>query len=54
MHTNNVWEGIKNKEKIRLYTSTNAYNQDFLILIFYKQTQSLILCWMMAHIHWKV
>jgi hypothetical protein len=29
MHTNNVWEGIKNKEKIRLYTSTNAYNPDF-------------------------
>ena len=24
-----VWDGIKNKEKIYLYTSTDAYNEDF-------------------------
>ena len=29
MHMNNVWEEIKNKEKIVLYTSTDAYNDDF-------------------------
>ena len=26
---NDVWEGIKNKEKIILHTSTDAYNNDF-------------------------
>ena len=29
MHINDVWEGIKNKEKIVLHTSTNAYNPYF-------------------------
>jgi hypothetical protein len=29
MHINDVWEGIKNKEKIVLHTSTNAYSPDF-------------------------
>jgi hypothetical protein len=31
MNSNNVWEGIKNNEKIILYTSTDAYNNDFFI-----------------------
>ena len=34
MHINNVWEGIKNNEKIILYTSTDAYNNDFFITHF--------------------
>lgn len=29
MHIDDVWEGIKNDEKITLYTSTDAYNQEF-------------------------
>ena len=29
MDINSVWEEIKNKEKILLYTSINAYNNDF-------------------------
>ena len=29
MNTNEVWEEIKNKERIILYTSTDAYNNDF-------------------------
>ena len=31
ININNVWEGIKNKEKIILHTSTDAYNNDFFI-----------------------
>jgi len=31
MHIDNVWEGIKNKEKIILHTSTDAYNNDFFV-----------------------
>lgn len=27
----NIWEGIKNKENIKLYTSTDAYNDTFFI-----------------------
>lgn len=34
MHIDNVWEGIKNNEKIILYTSTDAYNNDFFITNF--------------------
>jgi hypothetical protein len=29
MDNNNVWENIKNKKNIILYTSTDAYNNDF-------------------------
>ena len=29
IHIDDVWEGIKNKEKIILHTSTDAYNNDF-------------------------
>ena len=29
MHIDNVWEEIKNKDNILLYTSTDAYNVDF-------------------------
>jgi len=29
MNINDVWEGIKNNEKIILHTSTDAYNNDF-------------------------
>lgn len=29
MNINNVWEGIKNNDKIILHTSTDAYNNDF-------------------------
>ena len=29
MNINNVWEGIKNKNKIILHTSCDAYNNDF-------------------------
>ena len=29
MSFNNIWEGIKKKEKIKLYTSTDAYNDEF-------------------------
>jgi len=31
ININNVWEGIKNSEKIILHTSTDAYNNDFFI-----------------------
>jgi hypothetical protein len=31
MNISNVWEGIKNKEKIILYTSIDGYNNDFFI-----------------------
>jgi hypothetical protein len=31
MNSNDVWEGIKNNEKIILHTSTDAYNNDFFI-----------------------
>ena len=34
MNINHVWEGIKNNEKIILYTSTDAYNNDFFITNF--------------------
>ena len=34
MNINNVWEGIKNNEKIILHTSTDAYNNDFFITHF--------------------
>jgi len=29
MNVNDVWDGIKNNDKIILYTSTDAYNYDF-------------------------
>lgn len=29
MHMNQVWDGIKNNNKITLYTSTDAYDNDF-------------------------
>jgi hypothetical protein len=31
MNIDDVWEGIKNNEKIILYTSTNAYDREFFI-----------------------
>ena len=31
INNNEVWEGIKNNEKIILHTSTDAYNNDFFI-----------------------
>jgi hypothetical protein len=31
MNINDIWEGIKNNNKIILYTSTDAYNNDFFI-----------------------
>ena len=31
ININNVWEEIRNKEKIILYTSTDAYNNNFFI-----------------------
>ena len=31
INIDDVWEGIKNNEKIILYTSTNAYNSEFFI-----------------------
>ena len=34
MNINNVWEGIKNKKKIILHTSCDAYNNDFFITNF--------------------
>jgi len=34
MNINEVWECIKVREKIILHTSTDAYNYDFLLLIF--------------------
>jgi hypothetical protein len=34
MNINSVWEGIQNNEKIVLYTSTDAYNDDFFITNF--------------------
>ena len=34
MDSNDVWEDIKNKEKIILHTSSNAYNDDFFITHF--------------------
>ena len=34
MHINNVWEGIKNNEKIILHTSTDAYDNHFFITHF--------------------
>lgn len=34
ININNVWNGIKNKEKIILHTSTDAYNNDFFITHF--------------------
>ena len=34
MDINDVWEDIKNKEKIILHTSSNAYNDDFFITHF--------------------
>lgn len=30
MDINNVWDGIKNNDRITLYTSTNAYNKHFI------------------------
>lgn len=29
MHYNDVWDGVKNNNRITLFTSTDAYNQDF-------------------------
>ena len=29
INIDNVWDGIKNKDRIILYTSTDAYNEDF-------------------------
>ena len=34
MNINDVWEGIKNNEKIILHTSTNAYDDEFFITHF--------------------
>jgi hypothetical protein len=34
MHIDEVWEEVKNKEKIILYTSVDAYNSDFFINTF--------------------
>jgi hypothetical protein len=34
MNSENVWEGIKNTEKIILHTSKDAYNEDFFIANF--------------------
>ena len=34
MNIDNVWEGIKNNDKIILHTSTDAYNTDFFITHF--------------------
>ena len=34
MNIQDVWEGIKNKEKIILHTSKDAYNEDFFIANF--------------------
>ena len=34
MHINNVWEEIKDKDKIILHTSKDAYNEDFFIANF--------------------
>jgi hypothetical protein len=34
MHINSIWEEIKNKERIVLYTSTDAYNNEFFITNF--------------------
>lgn len=34
INMNNIWEGIKNDEKIILHTSTDAYNRDFFITHF--------------------
>jgi hypothetical protein len=34
MNIENIWEGIKNKEKIILHTSIDAYNNDFFITHF--------------------
>lgn len=34
MNIDNVWEGIKNDEKIILHTSTNAYDNDFFVTNF--------------------
>jgi len=34
MNINDVWEGIKNNEKIILHTSKDAYNEDFFIANF--------------------
>jgi len=31
---NKVWDGIKNNDKIKLYTSTDAYNTYFFSLLF--------------------
>lgn len=31
MHINNVWDVIKNNDKIKLYTSTDAYNHTFIL-----------------------
>ena len=29
INSNDIWEGVKNKEKIVLYTSTDAYDNEF-------------------------
>jgi hypothetical protein len=34
MHMNDLWEGITNNEKIKLYTSIDAYNMEFFITNF--------------------
>lgn len=34
MHIKNVWEGIRNKQNIILYTSTNAYDNNFFVTQF--------------------
>ena len=30
-HIDNVWVGIKNNDRIKLYTSNNAYDSDFFV-----------------------
>ena len=34
IHSNTVWDGITNNERIILYTSTDAYNNDFFVTNF--------------------
>ena len=35
MNIADVWEGIKNKDKIILHTATDAYNNDFFNYTFF-------------------
>ncbi len=38
MNLNNVWDGIKNKENIKLYTTANAYNE---YVVFFIKSQNV-------------